>query len=490
MKWTIRRKFLVGFLLLFSTAALIIYQVMTLSLQSNSETIIKNELAKLQQTTREYVKQFMLLHPYESNFFAEFGSVIAQDLSALHQQSVALYNERGEFLFEAVPIEQPQLMTGQQAREMFASDIALALDNQAAFTLVDVDGIKLSYFSYPLYIQDRFYGIMRFTGDYTYLFTSNQQILRGFTLFTVILFLAVFLFSLLLTRKMMQPLTNLITATKQVASGNYNLRISLKTGDEFEQLTDSFNEMSKEIKQKINQIEAEKDRVLLLEKSRRSFFNNVTHELKTPLTTISGYAQIIGEDDFNDKQFLQKAAQKIHEESDRLGEMVNKLINLSKNESAMIAKEKEVIELRPFLFSICEDMNLKAEKYGMQIQLYGDNSKIYAVKDEMKQMFINLLDNAIKHGINDKNITVTITKSESETFIIIKNESEPIDKAISTNIFEPFIHNPRKKMSSGLGLYICKEMIEYHNGTIEFNYEDGKAIFKINIPRWQQISNN
>lgn len=190
MKWTIRRKFLVGFLLLFSTAALIIYQVMALSLQSNSETIIKNELAKLQQTTREYVKQFMLLHPYESNFFEEFGSVIAQDLSALHQQSVALYNERGEFLFEAVPIEQPQLMTGQQAREMFASDIALALDNQAAFTLVDVDGIKLSYFSYPLYIQDRFYGIMRFTGDYTYLFTSNQQILRGFTLFTVILFLA------------------------------------------------------------------------------------------------------------------------------------------------------------------------------------------------------------------------------------------------------------------------------------------------------------
>lgn len=462
---------------------------MKASLEENSETMIRSELTKLQHTTREHVKQFALLHPPNNDLFREYGFTIAQELRKLHKQSVALYDEDGRLLNETVPLEQPLLVeksmdrsTGEAER---SPELIHALKGKSSYTRVDYTEGTLIYFAYPLYIQDQFYGVLQFTGDYTDLFAHNERILHNLTIWILVLFAGVFSISFLLTSQMIRPLLQLTKATKQIAAGDYAIDVNVKTGDEIEELTKSFNEMQKNIKEHISLIEMEKEKVVQLEKSRTSFFNNVTHELKTPLAVISGYAQIIGEKDFEDAAFLSKAANKIRVESDRLNLMVIELIELSKEQALTVNKERGPVDLRSLIKSTCEDMNIKACKRQMEIELVGHGFVTHGNKDELRQVFINVLDNAIKYGDEQERILISIQKST----ITVWNKCALIPKSIIENAFEPFVHTSGKG-SSGLGLYICKQIITRHNGTISFNYESGMANLSVKLPLWQQNGNN
>lgn len=489
MRWTIRKKFLLGYAILFAVAALIVHQVMKISLEENSMAAIENELTKLQHTTREHIKQFTLHSPPKDDLFKEHGSLIAGQLSKLHKQSVALYDPAGRFLYEDIPIDQPLLVESQKFQANIEDnddpELTHAFSKKAAFTRVDVQNGTLIYFAYPLYIDDQFHGVFRFTGDYTALFSHNQKVLQSLTILTISLFIGVLLISLLLTSQIIQPLLKLTRATKEVATGNFNIQLQVKTKDELEVLATSFNDMQRKVKAHIEMVEHEKEKVMLLEKGRTAFFNNVTHELKTPLATISGYAQIIGEDDFEDTAFLQKAANKIQSESDRMNTMVIELIELSKSESEIQLKKQETVHLSPLLQAICEDMRLKARKHQMQLDLDAEDFIVYGHQDELRQVIINILDNAIKYGVNGEKISISSTGG----IITVTNKSTPIPEAIIAHAFEPFIYT-KGKGSSGLGLYICKQIISQHNGTISFHYENGQAIISIQLPLWQQNGNN
>lgn len=481
MKWTIRKKFLLGYAILFAVAALVVHQVMKVSLEENSMAAIENELTKLQHTTREHVKQFTLHSPPENDLFKEHGGMIAQQLSTLHKQSVALYDPAGRFLYEEIPIDQPLLVSNQKFQANIENnndpELTYAFSKKAAFTRVDVPNGTLIYFAYPLYIDDQFHGVFRFTGDYTALFRHNQKILQSLTILTISLFIGVLLISLLLTSQIIQPLLTLTKATKKVAAGNYDIQLQVKTKDELEVLAMNFNDMQRKVKAHIQTVEHEKEKVMLLEKSRTAFFNNVTHELKTPLTTISGYAQIIGKEDFKDATFLQKAANKIQSESDRMNAMVIELIELSKSESEIHSKKQEAVHVSSLLAEICEDMYLKAQKHQMQLDVEAEDFIVYGHQDELRQVIINVLDNAIKYGVNGEKINIF----SADGFITVTNKSAPIPEAIIKHVFEPFIYT-KGKGSSGLGLYICEQIISQHNGTISLHYENGQAILSIQFP--------
>ncbi|MBD7985293.1 HAMP domain-containing histidine kinase [Sporosarcina sp. Sa2YVA2] len=489
MQWTIRKKFLFGFFLLFSITSILVYQVMKASLEDNSTTMIRSELTKLQHTTREHVKQFALLHPPNDDLLKEYDFAIAQELRKLHKQGVALYDLEGRLLYETVPLEQPLLvkygMNTTTNEEEISPELVQALKGKSSYTRVDYTEGTLIYFAYPLYIQDQLYGVLKFTGDYTELFAHNEKVLHNLAIWSLVLFAGVFLISFLLTSQMIRPLLQLTKATKQIAAGDYEIDVNVKTGDEIEELTKSFNEMQKKIKEHISLIEMEKEKVVQLEKSRTSFFNNVTHELKTPLAVISGYSQIIGEKDFEDTEFLRKAANKIRLESDRLNAMVIELIELSKDQASTVLKEMGPVDLLSLVTLTCEDMNIKACKRQMEFEIVGHGFFTHGNKDELRQVFINVLDNAIKYGDEQETILIAIKKST----ITVCNKCAPVPASIIANAFEPFIHTSGKG-SSGLGLYICKQIITRHNGTISFHYENGLANLSIKLPLWQQNGNN
>lgn len=484
MKWTIRRKFLLGYFLLFTVTAFLVQQIVKDSLEANSHVQIERDMTKLQHTTREYTKQFSLIHPTEENLFTVHGTDIAQELSKLHQQSVALYDESGNFIYESIPTKELLLAENQvyqsNRQEADYPELNAAYENQASYTRQNVERGTLIYFAYPVYIQGEFMGVFRFTGDYTDLFARNDTILTSFTILIVFLFIGVFLISFVITTQITKPLIRLTKGTKQVAIGNYQGMVHVNSKDELGVLAESFNDMQRKVKLHIDEVEAEKDKVLLLEKTRTSFFNNVTHELKTPLATISGYAQIIGEPDFDDAEFLQKATKKIRSESERLNRMVIELIELSKSETKGILKERAPVNLYALVLSICEDMYVKAKKRQQTIEITGSDCIVLGNQDELRQILINVLDNAIKYGIPNTPISVTLFEST----ITLENSSNPIPTQIESQIFEPFIHT-KGIGSSGLGLTIVKQLVTQHNGTISFDYDEGTARVSIVFPHWQ-----
>ncbi|MFJ7735398.1 ATP-binding protein [Lysinibacillus sp. NPDC097287] len=485
MRWTIRKKFFLGFLLLFTIAALLFNELLEKTIENNTMTVIQNDLTKLQHTSKEYIKQFSQLHSAKDDLFIEYGSTIAQELSKLHAQSVAIYKTDGQFLYEAVPFNIPILKENQKYEtnidENSSNELQQAFQNKAAYTPKKLTEGTIIYFAYPVYIQDEFYGVLRFTGDYSEMYKHNQQLLNSFTLLTIILFVGVFVISLLLTSQIIKPLRTLTHATKRIADGDYSVNTSINTSDEIGELSKQFQHMQNEIRQQIHVIESEKEKVLVLEKKRTDFFHNVTHELKTPLATISGYAQIIGEKDFDDSLFLEKAAHKIRSESDRLNDMVSQLLSFSKAQSDTTLKSFEVFDLFPLIQSICEDLQLKATKYAMPIHVTGKSFMMNGHKDEMRQVIINVIDNAIKHGLSNHPIEICVNDS-----ITIMNHCQPIPPDIIAHAFEPFIHTAAKG-NHGLGLFICAQIIEQHNGSISFNYQQPYAIIEINLPKLATI---
>ncbi|WP_216827476.1 HAMP domain-containing sensor histidine kinase [Alkalihalobacterium elongatum] len=488
-KWNIQRKFSVGFLLIFSISLLLLNIFISNMLNKNSENIIRAEMENMQQYSREYIKQHLLLKNLSGDVFADSGNILVQELSENLRTNVTLYDQEGIFLYETIGGKEYTIVNSKPSKLLEESsdhDLALALDNKAAYTINKMGNDWIVNFSYPLYINGEHYGIIRLTKDYSTLFLSNQKVLTSLTLFTLVLFIVIFLFSYILSRKITKPLSKVTEAFSEVAQGQFNTKLQINTGDEIEELNDRFHEMKDQIKEQIAVITAEKEKVEKLEKTRREFFNNVTHELKTPLTTISGYSQILSDEDFNDPTFLKKAAERIKKESDRLHQMVVEVIELSKQ----TVYEMKMLDVAQITKQLCEDMQMKATKYNMTITCKSKQPVfVKGVENRFLEVIINLLDNAIKYGENHSTIIVNSFQKSTDAFIQVSNTCESFNSSILDNAFDPFYRGSKttkeEKGSSGLGLYICKQIIEEHGGSISIEEQNGVITFTISLPLWQ-----
>lgn len=487
MKLTIRKKFFIGFFIVFFIAAGLSHQIMAKMLEKYTMTNLEEAVTSLQYSSTQFIKQFEQLHPQSGNIVVEHSDKLANELSKLNDQSVALYDNEGKFLYEAVPIDRPILIEQQRYQasvgENSSEELKKAFQNKSAYTVQPLREGTLLYFAYPLYLNGTLHGVVRFTADYTDVFLHNKRLLRTFTLLTVLLFCGVYLISLLLSNQFIRRVKEVTTATKRMTTGDYELIAANKTTDEIGELAQNFQHMQLQIQQHIKTIEREKEKVLLLEEKRTTFFQNITHEFKTPLTTISGYAQIIGERKFNDIEFLQKASVKIRTESERLNEMVTQLLALSKYQSTVLDTPHEMLDVYPILQSVCEDLQLKADRNNVKIHLKGHPYIVLGNPGEIRQLLLNVIDNAILHGTPGGSVDINVDEE-----IVVTNPCEPIPPAVAENIFEPFVHR-KTEGSSGLGLFICADITARHQGTIQFEEKHGQAEIRIQFPRQQHIGN-
>lgn len=497
MKLSIRYKFIAGFCIIFAVSAYLLNFYVSDALNKNNLETITADMAGLQKSSREYLKQYFFINNLTIDSFQREAKYIAQDLARNFGVNVALYDARGNFLCEGVQTGQPYIILNNRESETLRKssrqDLAMALENKSAFKANAFDGKFIVNLSYPLYINGEYYGILRFTKDYSSLYASSLRIKSCFLIFTALLFFFAFMLSIALSNGIIKPIIELAAALKQVALGNYDININIRTGDEIQELGRSFHYMKDKIKQQFDAICREKEKVMKLEKARSEFFNNVTHELKTPLATISGYAQIIGAKDFCDREFLMKAARKIQSESERLHRMVVSLIEISKKNTLIEQEPFKTIDVKHLLQGICEDMQLKASKFHIKIRADLANLHIKGNENKLRQLFINVLDNAVKYGSSHSTIKVLCKEEAGFAKIEMENEVECIDDSVFKKAFEPFYRgntSAREKGSSGLGLYICKTIVEEHGGTIEMTGQENRVKITIKIPLRQHSGNN
>ncbi|MBD7916015.1 HAMP domain-containing histidine kinase [Clostridium sp. Sa3CUN1] len=331
-----------------------------------------------------------------------------------------------------------------------------------------------SYFityNYPIYIKDVFIANLLIQKDYSYKY--SQMIKTIFIIISgqVLVVIALILTISLIINKSMKPLNDLKNSMKEFKLGKDIDDIEINSKDEISDLAKTYNLM--------------KNKLTTQDKVLREFFNNATHELKTPITSISLYSQIFRDNNIKemDDDFISRSSSRIVLECEKMKNLVEKILEASRGKINR-NKFKNNFSLTELIEEIEEDFELRINDKNLNIKNDLQNISYYGVFEDFEQIFINLLDNSIKYSASKK-IEIKLFKEEKNINLTIKNKILDIPEEIKDRLFEPFIkYNnfndiTKEVSSSGLGLYLCNELAKENNWNLSYDIIEGYIIFKL-----------
>ncbi|SFD51094.1 two-component system, OmpR family, sensor histidine kinase ResE [Lentibacillus persicus] len=228
-----------------------------------------------------------------------------------------------------------------------------------------------------------------------------------------------------------------------------------------------------------------------MDKMRKDFIANVSHELRTPISMLQGYSEAIIDDVAESKKEKNELAQIIHEESFRMGRLVNELLDLARMEAGHTQLDKETINAETYIERIIKKFKGIAEDNGVRLipetKLPVSNITIDA--DRIEQVFTNLIDNAIRHTKENGFVKVVAETTPDELYISIEDNGSGIPEEDIPFVFERFYKADKsrvkngKKKGTGLGLAIAKNIVEAHEGVITVKSKtDEGTMFEVRIP--------
>lgn len=213
-------------------------------------------------------------------------------------------------------------------------------------------------------------------------------------------------------------------------------------------------------------------------KMRQEFTANVSHELKTPLTAISGYAELIGSGMAGEKD-TRHFANEIYRSSDRLLTLINDIMRLSELDENEHTFEMESVDLYNAALGCLDMMELQAEKQDVALHLEGEHCMITANKTLIDELLYNLCSNGVRYNVRGGSVTVSVKPDGSKVLLSVKDTGIGIPKEHQERIFERFyrVDKGRSKQNggTGLGLAIVKHIVAQHNAGLELHSEAGKG---------------
>lgn len=465
MRICVRNKILLSFLTVFFLALLTLGYFTYYQMQNTNAQIIKQQMTSEKEKLDLYIQNYMNntgVTPSADTFVDNCNYWINQ-LSMFTQYRLALYNNKGILLCDTNPYGKRLTVRNK--------DFIYVLNGDYYVSIVENDNNHYANLYYPVTENGKTISVIVYSKNFTPLYKSSDKFLSMLVVFAIFIFALISFFSYIISKNITTPLIKLSDASEQISHGNFDLNFEVKSNDEIGDLAKSFNNMNKKIKSQIELIERDRDTLKELEEYRKKFLDNVTHELKTPLTIISGYAQVIKSSKFEDISLIEEGINHIESESNRLYRLVTELLELSEATSNHMGKRFEKINISEIITALCTEMNIKASHYKMYLECNLDeNIFVFGDSDNLKECFINVIDNAIKYGTIGTNISINYTKDEQNVYFIIKNKGKGIDKDKIEDIFKPFFRVDRQKSrslgSNGLGLAITKSIIESHHGEI------------------------
>ncbi len=273
----------------------------------------------------------------------------------------------------------------------------------------------------------------------------------------------------LLSRLVLRPFDKLIDGMSLLARGNFSVRMDFGERKYLEGLSDSFNSLATELQN--------------TEILRSDFVNNFSHELKTPIASVSSLITLLKSDDLPKAKRL-KYLNIIEEEMDRLSSMTTNILNLSKIENQEILTEKSKFNLSEQIRKCVLLLEKKWAKKRLNLSLDFDEVEIIANEDMLKQVWINLLDNGIKFANIGGELQVKIFNETETILVAIQNSGSEILESEYEKIFSKFYRVERegKSEGNGIGLSIVKHIVDLHNGKIEVKSGDNKTEFLVKFP--------
>ena len=261
---------------------------------------------------------------------------------------------------------------------------------------------------------------------------------------------------------MLEPLEKMVEATKKVAEGNFDVRLETKRKDEIEDLVTNFNYMAKQLGE--------------TELLQKDFIDNVSHEIKTPINSIQGFAKLLDDDNIS-KEDRKEYIGIITEESDRLLKLSTNILKLSKLQHQDKITKKEQIDIAEQIRKSISMLEPKWREKNLNISVSLKECYFYGDENLLYQVWTNLLDNAIKFSKTNGEIDVKTVQNNDKIIVKIKDNGIGMEKEEVEKIFSRFyqIDKSHSGEGSGLGLSIVKRIIELSNGTINIESSKNKG---------------
>ena len=263
--------------------------------------------------------------------------------------------------------------------------------------------------------------------------------------------------SLLVARSIASPIQKVTEAANALAQGKYDQRVPVSGPKEMRDLAQDFNNMA--------------ERVQAAQQAERDFVANVSHELKTPLTSIQGFAQAIEDATVSEPQDVQRAARVVREEAERLRRLTNGLLDSAQIQSGTVQMAHRPLNLNEIAQACVERLQLRAQSAGVSIATrLAALPSIQGDGDRIAQVLTNLLDNALKHTPSGGKVTLETQVNKRGVEVSVLDTGSGIPPEDVPRIFERFYQVDKSRSEgsagSGLGLAICKQIVEAHGGQL------------------------
>lgn len=291
----------------------------------------------------------------------------------------------------------------------------------------------------------------------------DQQILFVIAVITVVMaavVLLIFFSGMFFIRSIVYPVIKIGEITRNFAKGDFSERINKTTDDEIGELCDSINYMADELSN--------------TEQMKNEFISSVSHELRTPLTAIKGWSETLTSMG-DDKETFRKGMRVITSETERLSQMVEELLDFSRIQDNRLQLQKATIDILAELGETVLIYQERARALGIKLDYYEPEMLpfVYGDKNRLRQVFINIVDNAIKYSDKGDTVSVEAYEQEGDIVITVSDTGMGISKEDLPKIKTKFFKANHTRRGSGIGLAVADEIIARHNGTLTIDSEQG-----------------
>lgn len=301
---------------------------------------------------------------------------------------------------------------------------------------------------------------------------ESRPIINGLLIMAVISILAGTILAATVGRLPLRPVNGIINAMNRLAAGDFKTRLTfagpMAKYPLAKELTESFNKMASELES--------------TEMLRSDFINNFSHEFKTPIVSIAGFAKLLKKDHLSPEE--QTEYLNIEDESLRLSAMATNVLNLTKIENQSILTDLSDYNLSEQLRTCVLMLENKWNRKKLELILDFEEYSITANEELMKQVWINLIDNAIKFTPEDGCVEISVTEEPEIVSVTVINSGSEIPPESLNRIFQKFYQADESHATegNGIGLAIVQKVVELHGGQVSVESQMGRTAFTVTLP--------
>ncbi|MBQ8297556.1 MAG: HAMP domain-containing histidine kinase [Ruminococcus sp.] len=340
---------------------------------------------------------------------------------------------------------------------------AVSSGKEASYIGKMPSGEKILAISVPITSINSEYSSVRMVTSLTEIDNTIYTYVAAVTVISLLVLLIIIATGVYFAGSIVRPIRQISSIARKFAMGDFSVRIQNNSDDEIGELCTAINHMA--------------DELSTAEAMKNEFISSVSHELRTPLTAIKGWAETLMLDSDSNPDTMKKGVGVIVNETERLSQMVEELLDFSRMQNGRFTLQKENMDILAELGDAVLIYSDKARRESIKI-IYNDPEMlpiVYGDKNRLRQVFINIIDNAVKYSSPGDTVTITAEESGGNIRVTVVDTGCGIKESDLLKVKVKFYKANHTRRGSGIGLAVADEIVQMHGGTLDIRSREGEG---------------